>query len=287
MGCILWVQTFLVNFCPCRSSAVYNIMFIRPRYNGTWLYLNLISLHSWTCRYQLVPHFKSSIITSWIWWMGWYRAQRNVSSIPSVARQQSLTTSITTMAYDTSRGLAMGRQTQKLNACHAEFIIRKCKIIYTFPLISRQLTILLFTGIGKDNGLALNRWKSITPTNNDPELRLHMPSPGSHGLKTKISLANLINQTSLYRNFQGECFCAFSTVHANDVDICGPFYWHGFTWIPAWIRFSAGIFYRGVPSFATDCPCSVWCRGVTTCPLYVGPLFGNLVWNDSGFVSLT
>ena len=32
-----------------------------------------------------------------------------------------------------------------------------------------------------------------------------------------------------------------------------------------------------VQSFATDCPCGVWCRGLTTCPQYVGPLFGNLV----------
>ena len=39
--------------------------------------------------------------------------------------------------------------------------------------------------------------------------------------------------------------------------------------------------------FATDCPGGVWCRGLTTCPLSVGPLFGNLVWNDSRFVSLT
>ena len=46
------------------------------------------------------------------------------------------------------------------------------------------------------------------------------------------------------------------------------------------------IFYRGVPGFATDCPC-VWCRGLTSCPLYVGPPFGNLVKNDSRFVSLT
>ena len=28
----------------------------------------------------------------------------------------------------------------------------------------------------------------------------------------------------------------------------------------------------GVPGSATDCPCGVWCRGLTTCPLYVGPL---------------
>ena len=41
--------------------------------------------------------------------------------------------------------------------------------------------------------------------------------------------------------------------------------------------FHTRIFYRGVPGFATDCPCGVWCRGLTTCLLYVGPLFGNLV----------
>ena len=45
--------------------------------------------------------------------------------------------------------------------------------------------------------------------------------------------------------------------------------------------------YHGVPGFATDCPCVLWCRGLTTCLLYVGPLFGNLVENDSRFVSLT
>ena len=51
--------------------------------------------------------------------------------------------------------------------------------------------------------------------------------------------------------------------------------------------FPSRIFYRGVPGFATDCPRGVWCRGLTTCLLYVGPLFGNLVQNDSRFVSLT
>ena len=30
-------------------------------------------------------------------------------------------------------------------------------------------------------------------------------------------------------------------------------------------------------AFATDCPCDVWCRGLTTCFLYVDPLLGNLV----------
>ena len=40
-----------------------------------------------------------------------------------------------------------------------------------------------------------------------------------------------------------------------------------------------------VLGFATYCPCGVWCRGLNTFLLYVGPLFGNLVWNDSGFVN--
>ena len=51
--------------------------------------------------------------------------------------------------------------------------------------------------------------------------------------------------------------------------------------------FSTRIFYKWVPGFATDYPCGVWCRGLTTCLLYVGPPVGNLVWNDCGFVSLT
>ena len=41
--------------------------------------------------------------------------------------------------------------------------------------------------------------------------------------------------------------------------------------------FPTRIFYRGVPGFATGCPCGVWYCGLTTCLLYVGPLFRNLV----------
>ena len=44
--------------------------------------------------------------------------------------------------------------------------------------------------------------------------------------------------------------------------------------------FPTMIFCRGVPGFATDCPRGVWCRGLTTCPLYVGPLFGSFDNND-------
>ena len=30
-----------------------------------------------------------------------------------------------------------------------------------------------------------------------------------------------------------------------------------------------------IQAFQTDCPCGIWCRGLTTCPLHVGPRFGN------------
>ena len=39
--------------------------------------------------------------------------------------------------------------------------------------------------------------------------------------------------------------------------------------------------------FATDCPCGVWCRGLTTCILHVGPPFGNRILNNSWAVGLT
>ena len=55
----------------------------------------------------------------------------------------------------------------------------------------------------------------------------------------------------------------------------------------AMFRFFTRVFYMGGPGFATDCPEGVWCHGLTTSLVYVGLLHGNLVWNDSGFVSLT
>ena len=45
--------------------------------------------------------------------------------------------------------------------------------------------------------------------------------------------------------------------------------------------YSTWIFCRGVSGFATDCPCDVWCRGLTTCLLHVGPPFGNRFLNPS------
>ena len=58
-------------------------------------------------------------------------------------------------------------------------------------------------------------------------------------------------------------------------------------------RYSTRILYRGVSGFATDWPCGVWCRELTTCLLYVGPLFWNSTFKqqlgimdcDSSFLS--
>ena len=51
--------------------------------------------------------------------------------------------------------------------------------------------------------------------------------------------------------------------------------------------YSTWIFCRGVSGFATDCPCGVWCRGLTTCLLHVGPPLGNRILNNSWAVGLT
>ena len=51
--------------------------------------------------------------------------------------------------------------------------------------------------------------------------------------------------------------------------------------------YSTWIFCRGVSGFATYCPCDVWCRGLTTCLLHVGPPFGNRFLNNSWAVGLT
>ena len=42
-----------------------------------------------------------------------------------------------------------------------------------------------------------------------------------------------------------------------------------------------------VSGFATDCPCGVWCRGLTTCLLCACPYFGNRLLSNSWAVGLT
>ena len=50
--------------------------------------------------------------------------------------------------------------------------------------------------------------------------------------------------------------------------------------------YSTWVFCRGVSGFATDSSCNVWCRGLTTCLLHVGPPFGNRFLNNSWVVGL-
>ena len=51
--------------------------------------------------------------------------------------------------------------------------------------------------------------------------------------------------------------------------------------------YSTWIFYKGVSGFAIDCPCDVWCRGLTTCVLHVDPPFRNRFLNTIWAVGLT
>ena len=63
---------------------------------------------------------------------------------------------------------------------------------------------------------------------------------------------------------------------------------HGAIWsLYVTSSYSTWIFCRGVSGFAIDCPCGVWCRGLTTCLLYVGPPFGNRFLNNSWAVGVT
>ena len=95
----------------------------------------------------------------------------------------------------------------------------------------------------------------------------------------EIVIYTVMNNDGLC-DFPGVFTTSSTVAHAIDFE-------HSINCNSLWFTLSTKIFYRGVPGFATDCPCGVWCRGLTTCPLYVGPLFGNLVQNDSRFVSLT
>ena len=45
--------------------------------------------------------------------------------------------------------------------------------------------------------------------------------------------------------------------------------------------YSTWIFCTGVSGFATDCPCGVWCRGLTTCFLHADSPFVNWFLNNS------
>ena len=74
------------------------------------------------------------------------------------------------------------------------------------------------------------------------------------------------------------CFCPWTFFQNIGFNI-GPLY------VP--FSYSTWIFCRAVSGFATDCPCDIWCRGLTTCLLHVCPPFGNRFLNTSWAVGLT
>ena len=51
--------------------------------------------------------------------------------------------------------------------------------------------------------------------------------------------------------------------------------------------YSTWIFCRAVSGFATVCPCGVWCRRLTICPLHGGSPFGNRILNNIWAVGLS
>ena len=77
------------------------------------------------------------------------------------------------------------------------------------------------------------------------------------------------------------CFCLLDLLSEYRVQhgAIGPLY--------VTSSYSTWIFCWGVAGFATDCPCGVWCRGLTTCILHVGPPFGNRLLNKSWAVGST
>ena len=108
-------------------------------------------------------------------------------------------------------------------------------------------------------------------------------------LGTKRLPANTI---SFYYNFDTRYFVFYNTSPPRmflSLDLLWE-YWiqHGANG-PLYVTSSCStwIFCRGVSGFATDCPCGVWCRGLTTCLLHVGPPFGNRILNNSWAVGLT
>ena len=74
------------------------------------------------------------------------------------------------------------------------------------------------------------------------------------------------------------CFCPWTDYRIQHGAI-GPLY--------VTSSYSIWISCRGISGFATDCPCDVWCRGLSTCLLHVGPPFGNRFLNTSWSVGLT
>ena len=70
-------------------------------------------------------------------------------------------------------------------------------------------------------------------------------------------------------SFQSSTFLRYNLQHGTWIqhDAIGPLY--------VTSSYSTWIFCRGVSGFSTDCPCDVWCHGISTCLLHVSSPFEN------------
>ena len=127
-----------------------------------------------------------------------------------------------------------------------------------------------------------------TQTNTNYEIKL-----GRYAVKNlKVIIQNTVlwqsyirwtNERQTWWRHQMETFSALLAICAgNSPENLYPEWWFGvitiyrpehvnFGLLCVIFKFPSRIFCRRVPGFATDCPCGVWCRGLTTCLLYVGP----------------
>ena len=98
---------------------------------------------------------------------------------------------------------------------------------------------------------------------------------------TDVQIYIQVEPSSIYNPSPPRMFLSLDLLseYRNQHSAIGPLY--------VTSSFSTWIFCRCISGFATDCPCDVWCRGLTTCLLHVGPPFGNRFLNTSWAVGLT
>ena len=144
------------------------------------------------------------------------------------------------------------------------------------------------------NGSVIQFWPSCTPSHSIGECAVH-------GLNATFCFLWFTNCVLLFdKNLIQGCLGHFDTRYLVFYNTSPPrmflsldLLWeyriqHGANG-PLYVTssYSTWIFCKGVSGFATDCPCGVWCRGLTTCLLHVGPPFGNRILNNSWAVGLT
>ena len=129
--------------------------------------------------------------------------------------------------------------------------------------------------LGSDRGLTSFRCQAIIRTN----ARLQLITPLGTNFNDMTKWWPFCLGLNCQDNTESYMYLPSSRYHWIQHGAIGPLY--------VTFSYSTWIFCRGISRFATDCPCDVWCRGLTTCLLHVGPPFGNRFLNKSWAVGLT